>query len=128
VIDFGTAVTFDIISDRCYQGGVIAPGLGAMTDYLANKTALLPQISLTEPKHAIGKSTESAMDIGAIYGYRGLVREIITELQRELPPNPAIICTGGDGKIITDGLPKLIQHFSSNLTLEGIRIAAELNT
>lgn len=127
VIDFGTAVTFDIISDDSYLGGVIAPGLGAMTDYLANKTALLPKITLSEPKSAIGKSTETAMDIGAVYGYRGLVREIITELKKELPDNPSIICTGGDGKLIAIGLPELIDYYNENLTLEGIRIAAELN-
>lgn len=127
VIDFGTAVTFDVIANNSYQGGVIAPGLGAMTDYLANKTALLPKITLTEPDSAIGKTTESAMDIGAVYGYRGLVREIITELQKELPANPSIICTGGDGELIADGLPELIHHYHRSLTLEGIRIAAELN-
>jgi len=127
VIDFGTAVTFDVISNNSYQGGVIAPGLGAMTDYLANKTALLPKITLTEPESAIGKTTESAMDIGAVYGYRGLVREIITELKKELAPNPSIICTGGDGELIANGLPELIHHYHRSLTLEGIRIAAELN-
>ncbi len=127
VIDFGTAVTFDIISNNNYLGGVIAPGLGAMTDYLANKTALLPKITLTEPNRAIGKSTEAAMDIGAVYGYRGLVREIIIELKKELPANPSIICTGGDGEFIADGLKELIHHYHPTLTLEGIKIAADLN-
>ena len=127
VIDFGTAVTFDVIDHRQYQGGVIAPGLGAMSDYLSQKTALLPQITLSEPDSAIGKSTELAMDIGAVYGYRGLVREIITELKKEMSANPTIICTGGDGELISDGLPDLIDHFHPTLTLEGIRIAATLN-
>ncbi|MFT5633247.1 MAG: type III pantothenate kinase [Rubritalea sp.] len=127
VIDFGTAVTFDIIDDEKYQGGVIAPGLGAMTDYLATKTALLPKITLTEPESSIGKSTEKAMDIGAVYGYRGLVREIITELIKELESKPTVICTGGDGELITDGLPDLIHHYHPSITLEGIRIAATLN-
>ncbi len=127
VIDFGTAVTFDIIDDEKYQGGVIAPGLGAMTDYLANKTALLPKITLTEPESAVGKSTEKAMDIGAVYGYRGLVREIITELSKELNAKPTVICTGGDGELITNGLPDLIHHYHPSITLEGIRIAATLN-
>jgi len=127
VIDFGTAVTFDIINDKKYQGGVIAPGLGSMTDYLANKTALLPKITLTEPESAVGKSTEKAMDIGAVYGYRGLVREIITELTKEIQETPTIICTGGDGELITNGLPDLIHHYHPSITLEGIRIAATLN-
>lgn len=127
VIDFGTAVTFDIILQGKYQGGVIAPGLGAMTDYLAKKTALLPKISLTEPDSPIGKTTEKAMDIGAVYGYRGLVREIITELTKEIPTPPTIICTGGDGELITNGLPDLIHHYHPSITLEGIRTAATLN-
>lgn len=127
VIDFGTAVTFDIISERKYLGGVIAPGLGAMTDYLANKTALLPKITLTEPDSAIGKSTEKAMDIGAVYGYRGLVREIVTELSKELSTAPTVICTGGDGELISNGLPELIHHYHPSITIEGIRLAATLN-
>lgn len=127
VIDFGTAVTFDIIADGKYQGGVIAPGLGAMTDYLASKTALLPKITLTEPDSTIGKSTEKAMDIGAVYGYRGLVREIITELSKELKSPPTVICTGGDGQLISNGLPELIHHYQPSITLEGIRLAAILN-
>ncbi len=127
VIDFGTAVTFDIVVDGNYQGGVIAPGLGAMTDYLANKTALLPKITLSEPKSAIGKSTEIAMDIGAVYGYRGLVREIIIELRKEMNSSPTVICTGGDGELIAHGLPEMIDHYNPSITLEGIRIAATLN-
>ena len=127
IIDFGTAVTFDIIYDGKYQGGVIAPGLGAMTDYLANKTALLPKIELREPANAIGKSTEQAMDIGAVYGYRGLVREIITELSKELKSPPTVISTGGDGLLIAKGLPELIHHSHPTITNEGIRLAAILN-
>ncbi len=127
IIDFGTAVTFDVISEGEYQGGVIAPGLGSMTDYLANKTALLPKISLREPDSAIGKSTEKAMDIGAVYGYRGLVREILTELGKELNGKPTVICTGGDGQLIANGLPDLIHHTDPTITNEGIRLAAVLN-
>jgi len=125
VIDFGTAVTFDVIaSGGVYQGGVIAPGLGAMTDYLANKTALLPQIELSEPETAIGKSTEQAMHAGAVYGYRGLVKEIIAQIQSDMKCKAMIITTGGDGKLIADGLDE-VDHFCRNLTLEGIRIAAQ---
>ena len=66
IIDFGTAVTFDVISDApAYCGGVIAPGLGAMQDYLGRRTALLPKIELEEPRAAIGKSTVEAMQAGA---------------------------------------------------------------
>ena len=85
VVDFGTAVTFDVVdANGNYVGGIIAPGLAAMTDYLHEKTALLPRIKITEPKNVIGKSTEQAMLAGAVYGYRGLVRELISELKREM--------------------------------------------
>src|SRR5208337_2858073 len=78
VVDFGTAVTFDVVNRAGnYAGGIIAPGLAAMTDYLHEKTALLPRIRIREVKTAIGRSTEQAMLIGAVHGYRGLVRELI---------------------------------------------------
>src|ERR1017187_7750743 len=85
VLDFGTAVTFDVVNRAGnYAGGIIAPGLAAMTDYLHEKTALLPRIKIHEIKTSIGKSTEEAMLVGAVHGYRGLIRELIGELKREL--------------------------------------------
>ena len=163
VLDFGTAVTFDVIAsaddrkevqapagdgasaqraggvqahaDDCkevqashpsYQGGVIAPGLASMTEGLANRTALLPHITLQEPECAIGKSTEQAMLAGAVYGYRGLVREILHNLNKEFPNDPLVIATGGDAPLITRGLDE-ITHLSPDLTLEGLKIIAHLN-
>ena len=71
VVDFGTAVTFDVVDAKGnYVGGIIAPGLAAMTDYLHEKTALLPKIKIREIKSAICKSTEHAMLVGAVQGYR----------------------------------------------------------
>ena len=67
-----------------YEGGVIAPGLGVMTDYMYQRTALLPKIDLEEPVSVIGKTTKDAMLAGAIYGYRGLVRQILTEIVAKL--------------------------------------------
>lgn len=127
VIDFGTAVTFDVVSaGPAYCGGVIAPGLGAMQDYLGRRTALLPQIELVEPRSAIGKSTEEAMQAGAVLGYRGLVREIITKLRDEMAGNPVVVATGGDAALIARGMPE-IQIVDPDLTLEGLRIAAVRN-
>ncbi len=161
VLDFGTAVTFDVIApaDDCravqapasdgqeaqapagdgasaqrmggaqassYQGGVIAPGLASMTEGLANRTALLPNITLQEPECAIGKSTEQAMLAGAVYGYRGLVREILHNLNKEFPNDPLVIATGGDAPLITRGLDE-IAHLAPDLTLEGLKIIAHLN-
>ena len=131
VLDFGTAVTFDIIADKengeaVYQGGLIAPGLASMTEGLARRTALLPHIELEEPEQAIGKSTKQAMLAGAVYGYRGLVRELLTKVQEEIPAEAQIIATGGDSELISRGLPE-IKHHSPQLTLEGLRIIANLN-
>jgi type III pantothenate kinase len=124
VIDFGTAVTFDVISSvPAYCGGVIAPGLGAMSSYLPQKTALLPSIELEEPASAIGKSTEHAMQVGAVFGYRGLVREIIAKIRAELAGSPKIIATGGDAELIAKGLSE-IQAVDADLTLEGLRLVA----
>lgn len=122
VVDFGTAVTFDVINQHgAYCGGVIAPGLAAMTDYLAKSTALLPTIDPHEPESAIGKSTEAAMHAGAIYGYRGLVKEIIAQICQELPTTPKVIATGGDASLIAKNCPA-IHLVDRHLTLEGLRI------
>jgi type III pantothenate kinase len=127
VIDFGTAVTFDVVAaGPAYCGGVIAPGLGAMQDYLGRRTALLPKIELEEPCAAIGKSTVEAMQAGAVFGYRGLVREIISRLRVEMAGDPVIVATGGDAALIARGLPE-IQTVDPDLTLEGIRLAAVRN-
>lgn len=124
VIDFGTAVTFDIVSGApAYCGGVIAPGLGAMSGYLSRKTALLPEIELVEPESAIGKSTVHAMQAGAIFGYRGLVKGILEKICSELTEEPRIIATGGDAALISRGLPEIGQ-VDADLTLDGLRHVA----
>jgi type III pantothenate kinase len=124
VIDFGTAVTFDVISvDPAYCGGVIAPGLGAMSGYLPQKTALLPHIELEEPPSAIGKSTVHAMQAGAVLGYRGMVREIIARIRDEMPGPARVIATGGDAALIARGLPE-IDLVDPDITLEGLRLVA----
>ncbi len=125
VVDFGTAVTFDIVdATGCYVGGIIAPGLAAMTDYLHEKTALLPRIRIRETRSVIGKSTEEAMLIGAVHGYRGLVRELALEVRRELKLGSRrlpLVATGGYARLIAQGVPA-ITHVRPNLTLDGLRL------
>ena len=124
IIDFGTAVTFDVISSEpAYCGGVIAPGLGAMSGYLTKRTALLPEIELEEPPSAIGKSTVHAMQVGAVIGYRGLVKEIIARICEELPGKPRIIATGGDAALIARGVAE-IDGVDPDITLDGLRQVA----
>ena len=129
VVDFGTAVTFDILSkEGAYCGGVIAPGLDAMTEYLHRRTALLPEIDLEEPASAVGKSTVQAMLAGAVYGYRGLVKEILAQIRNEIAggAHVAVVATGGHASLIAKGLIE-IGTVHSSLTLEGLRIAAARN-
>ena len=129
VVDFGTAVTFDVVSSGGdYVGGVIAPGLEAMTSFLYQRTALLPKLTLREPKRAIGKTTRDAMMSGAVLGYRGLVREILIRLTAENFPRrkPRLIATGGYAQLIARKLPE-IEAIHPNLTLEGLRLIANRN-
>jgi len=129
VVDFGTAVTFDIVSaQRKYIGGVIAPGLESMTNFLYQRTALLPRLSLREPRSAVGRSTLEAMRAGAVIGYRGLVREIIARIKAErfARQKVQVIATGGYAGLIGARLGE-IDSVHPNLTLEGLRIVANLN-
>jgi type III pantothenate kinase len=126
VVDFGTAVTFDVVNRAGnYVGGIIAPGLAAMTEYLHEKTALLPRIKIREIDSAIGKSTEQAMMVGAVHGYRGLIRGLIGELKAELKSRRLpVVATGGYGELIASKLPE-ISAVDPMLTLEGLRLVWE---
>jgi type III pantothenate kinase len=128
VVDFGTAVTFDVVNPKGnYVGGIIAPGLAAMTDYLHEKTALLPKIKIREVKNVVGKNTEQAMLIGAVHGYRGLIRGLLAELKQELKiKRLPVVATGGYAKLIAAKLPE-ITAVKPELTLEGLRLVWRLN-
>lgn len=123
VVDFGTAVTFDVVNGKGdYVGGIIAPGLSAMTDYLHEKTALLPRIRIGEEPAVIGKNTRQAMRIGAVHGYRGLIRELVTELKSELRVTELpVVGTGGYAGLMVAKLPE-ITAVDPLLTLEGLRL------
>jgi type III pantothenate kinase len=124
VVDFGTAVTFDVVDRRGkYVGGIIAPGLAAMTDYLHEKTALLPRIQIRNVKAVIGRNTQQAMLIGAVHGYRGLVRELVEDLRQALGRRTLrVVATGGYAELIAAKVPA-ITAVDPLLTLEGLRLA-----
>lgn len=120
VADFGTALTFDVISrDRTYIGGVIAPGLPVMTDYLHERTALLPRIRLGGTCAPVGRSTKGAMRIGAHVGYRGMTREIWAYLRESVGTDAALCATGGFARWALEGLDLPIV-FDPDLTLYGL--------
>jgi type III pantothenate kinase len=126
VVDFGTAVTFDVVDGAGnYIGGIIAPGLNVMTDYLHEKTALLPRIRIREVRAAVGRNTGQAMLIGAVKGYRGLIRALIGELKRSLRSRRLpVVATGGYARLMSAGLPE-ITAVEPLLTLEGLRLVWE---
>ena len=128
VCDFGTALTFDIIdAKRGYIGGIICPGLPLMFDYLSEKTALLPHVAPSKTRAVVGRNTKQAMQIGARLGYRGMVREILQSLEKELGvKNLPVCCTGGyAGWIFKDW--DITATIDPNLTLKGLGIIGELN-
>ncbi|MEC7882826.1 MAG: type III pantothenate kinase [Verrucomicrobiota bacterium] len=126
IVDFGTAVTFDIVdAAQNYIGGIITPGLAVMTEYLHEKTALLPKIKITEPSSVIGKNTQHAMLSGAVIGYRGLISELLRQLKKELDVRKmAVIATGGYAKLIAKKIPS-IQKVDPLLTIKGLRLVGK---
>ena len=127
VADFGTALTFDVVTaDLRYVGGVITPGLPLMTDYLYERTALLPRVELEGPCPKLGRSTMQAMRIGAKIGYRGIVREIVSYLQASMKCEFKLVATGGyAGWALKEaGMPFIIDQ---ELTLYGLGCIFERN-
>ena len=127
VADFGTALTFDVVTrDRRYVGGVIAPGLPLMTDYLYERTALLPHLRLGGACPRLGRSTTGAMRIGAHIGYRGMVREIVNHLRRSFRTMPRLCATGGYARWAIEGLDMPFT-IDPTLTLFGLGCINEAN-
>lgn len=128
VCDFGTALTFDVIvKETGYSGGIICPGLPLMFDYLAERTALLPHIKPAKIAHAVGRNTKEAMRIGARLGYRGMVREVLAALQKELGVRKLNVCaTGGFAEWVLKDWDMEIP-VDKNLTLKGLGFIGELN-
>ena len=128
VIDFGTATTFDVISENCeLLGVVIAPGIKTSLEGLATKTAQLPMVELDAPKTVIGKNTKHCMQSGIIFGFAGLVDNIINKIKAELGVKTIkVVATGGLGEIIAKEV-KTISTVDRTLTLDGLRHIYELN-
>ena len=127
VVDFGTATTFDYVSETGdYMGGVIAPGANISAEALFLQASKLPRVEIAKPPTVIGKNTVAAMQSGMFYGYVGLVEGIIDRMRKELHRDPLVIATGGLAGIIASETSK-IHVIDENLTLEGLRIIYERN-
>ncbi|MFA5338862.1 MAG: type III pantothenate kinase [Candidatus Omnitrophota bacterium] len=121
VIDFGTAITFDVISKKGeYLGGLIFPGIETSLNALSQKAALLPMINVAPPKGLIGRDTVDSMRSGVFYGTGALCDGVIAKLKTRYGPMK-VIATGGHAALMAK-FTKTIRKVDPNLTLEGLRI------
>ena len=127
VVDFGTAVTHDVVSKEGeYLGGVIFPGVEISLEALSSRAAALPTVDLTPPRALIGKSTVDAIRAGVLYGFASAVDGLVTRFQAELGPC-TVISTGGLAELVTP-LSATIQHHEPWLTLRGLRLIHAMNS
>ena len=127
VIDFGTATTLDAVSeDGEYLGGAIAPGIGIAAEALFQRASKLPRIELIPPEHAIGRNTVTAMQSGVMFGYVGLIENLVSRIRRELDGQVKVVATGGLANVIAKETG-VIDEVNSNLTLIGLRFIYEMN-
>ena len=126
IIDFGTATTFDIVKNGTYEGGVIAPGVKSSIKNLSQSTALLPVFNLRNKQKSYGKNTKDALNAGFIWGYDGLINNIINKITKNWKKNYKIILTGGYANLFKK-IIKRKTFVDQNITIKGIsRVYREL--
>ena len=128
VVDFGTAITYDVVSSEGeYLGGIITPGAEISIEALYERAAKLPKVEITEPRALIGKSTVEAIRSGIAFGYAGQVEGIVRRLRGELGAETTVIATGGLSRVVVPFIRETIDEVDDLLTLTGLRLVWELN-
>jgi type III pantothenate kinase len=127
VVDFGTSTNFDVVSPAGeYVGGVLAPGIEVSMDALFQRAARLVKVDYVEPETAIGKTTQTALQSGIVYGFAGQVDGIVAAIRRELGVEAQVVATGGLASLIAPH-SNTIGALDPFLTLQGLRLVWELN-
>ena len=127
IVDYGTAITLDVVSeDGAYLGGIIAPGLTTAVQALFSRTAKIPQVGLELPPSVIGRNTNESAQSGILHGNAGLTEHLIEKIREELGLKAKVVATGGDAGLMAS-LVKSIDHVDQWLTLDGLRIIYERN-
>jgi type III pantothenate kinase len=127
VIDFGTATTFDAVSDKGeFLGGAIAPGVQVSNEALSSATARLPQVELHPPKSVVGKNTVEAIQAGLIFGAAAEADGIIERMRADIGDGATVVATGGLAPVVVPSCER-IDHHDEWLTLEGLRLVFDRN-
>ncbi|MGA6926595.1 MAG: type III pantothenate kinase [Desulfosarcina sp.] len=126
IIDFGTATTFDVVSEQgAYLGGAISPGIMIASEALFREASKLPRVEIFErPDAVVGKDTAGSIKSGIIFGYAGLVDGIVERMKKQMDTDPMVLATGGLAPLMAD-VAESIQKVESSLTLEGLRIISD---
>jgi type III pantothenate kinase len=128
VVDFGTAITYDVVSAAGeYLGGIITPGAEISIDALYERAAKLPKVELREPRSLIGKSTVDAIRSGIVHGFAAQVDGIVGRLRAELGESTTVIATGGLAGVLVPYIRQTIDDVDDLLTLTGLRLIWERN-
>ena len=128
VVDFGTAITYDVVSRAGeYLGGIITPGAEISIEALYDRAAKLPKVELASPRTLIGKNTVDAIRSGIVYGFAGQVEGIVRRLRAELGPTTHVIATGGLAGLLVPFIRETIDEVDDLLTLTGLRLIYERN-
>ena len=128
VVDFGTAITYDVVSAAGeYLGGIISPGVEISIDALHDRAAKLPKVELSAPRSVIGKSTVEAIRSGIIYGFAAQVEGIVHRLRAEQGAGTTVIATGGLARALVPFVRESIDEVDDLLTLIGLRLIWQRN-
>jgi type III pantothenate kinase len=128
VLDFGTAITYDVVSAAGeYLGGIITPGAEISLEALYERAAKLPRVEMAEPRALIGKSTVEAVRSGIAFGFAGQVEGIVRRLREELGEQTVVIATGGLAGAVVPFVRETIDYLDPTLTLTGLRLIWERN-